>query len=116
MQVPPLTIGANRSVCNPAEGGEAASPDEVVRLTELVLAYSVRTSSPLFFNQLYGRVDPVALAAENIISTLNTNAFTWEVQCPQAPPASPPDPSHYPEHSTSVRCNLRMRPIESRLC
>eukprot|EP00283_Hemiselmis_rufescens_P009206 CAMPEP_0173422292 /NCGR_PEP_ID=MMETSP1357-20121228/3055_1 /TAXON_ID=77926 /ORGANISM="Hemiselmis rufescens, Strain PCC563" /LENGTH=306 /DNA_ID=CAMNT_0014385301 /DNA_START=140 /DNA_END=1057 /DNA_ORIENTATION=+ len=56
-----------------------ASADEVVRLCELVLDYSVRTSSPLFYNQLYGRVDTVGLAADNVLSALNTNAFTWEV-------------------------------------
>eukprot|EP00282_Hemiselmis_andersenii_P026416 CAMPEP_0172008844 /NCGR_PEP_ID=MMETSP1041-20130122/6861_1 /TAXON_ID=464988 /ORGANISM="Hemiselmis andersenii, Strain CCMP439" /LENGTH=361 /DNA_ID=CAMNT_0012663061 /DNA_START=84 /DNA_END=1165 /DNA_ORIENTATION=- len=70
------------SVCADDGGAErerGASADEVVRLCELVLDYSVRTSSPLFFNQLYGRVDPVGLAADHVLSTLNTNAFTWEV-------------------------------------
>jgi glutamate/tyrosine decarboxylase-like PLP-dependent enzyme len=44
-----------------------------------VLQTSVRSSSPLFLNQLYAGVDPVALAGEWVSATLNTNVHTFEV-------------------------------------
>mmetsp|Transcript_34023 Transcript_34023/g.79678 ORF Transcript_34023/g.79678 Transcript_34023/m.79678 type:complete len:201 (-) Transcript_34023:39-641(-) len=92
------------SVCADDGGAErerGASADEVVRLCELVLDYSVRTSSPLFFNQLYGRVDPVGLAADHVLSTLNTNAFTWEV-CRPFPPKTCFRPCRLPKYCQRV--------------
>eukprot|EP00281_Chroomonas_sp_CCMP1168_P029363 CAMPEP_0206241144 /NCGR_PEP_ID=MMETSP0047_2-20121206/16338_1 /ASSEMBLY_ACC=CAM_ASM_000192 /TAXON_ID=195065 /ORGANISM="Chroomonas mesostigmatica_cf, Strain CCMP1168" /LENGTH=308 /DNA_ID=CAMNT_0053666019 /DNA_START=226 /DNA_END=1149 /DNA_ORIENTATION=- len=76
---PQQITSALRAACAHAGDGEVASPDEILGMCEVVMQYSVRTSSPFFFNQLYGRVDPVALAADYILSTLNTNAFTYEV-------------------------------------
>ena len=40
--------------------------------------YSVNTNHPFFFNQLFGAVDPVALAAEVIASGMNTSVYTYE--------------------------------------
>jgi glutamate decarboxylase len=40
---------------------------------------SVRSSHPLFLNQLYSGVDPVALAGEWLASALNANVHTYEV-------------------------------------
>ena len=44
-----------------------------------VLQTSVRSSSPLFLNQLYAGVDPVALAGEWVSAALNSNVHTFEV-------------------------------------
>jgi glutamate/tyrosine decarboxylase-like PLP-dependent enzyme len=40
--------------------------------------YSVNTNHPLFFNQLFGALDPVALAAELLAVSINTSAYTFE--------------------------------------
>jgi hypothetical protein len=40
--------------------------------------YSVNTNHPFFFNQLFGALDPVALAAEIIATGMNTSAYTYE--------------------------------------
>ena len=44
-----------------------------------VMDNSVRSSHPLFLNQLYAGVDPVALAGEWLASALNANVHTFEV-------------------------------------
>jgi glutamate decarboxylase len=44
-----------------------------------VLRYSTRTSHPLFFNQLYARVEPAGIAAEWTSVATNTNVHTYEV-------------------------------------
>ena len=44
-----------------------------------ILQTSVRSSSPLFLNQLYAGVDPVALAGEWVSAALNSNVHTFEV-------------------------------------
>jgi glutamate decarboxylase len=59
--------------------GEAHSQDDLLAACKTTMEYSVATSHPLFFNQLYGRTDPVALAGEWLSSTLNTNVHTFEV-------------------------------------
>ena len=45
----------------------------------LVLECSVRTNHPLFFNQLFGATDPVAVCGEWITAACNTNCHTYEV-------------------------------------
>ena len=45
----------------------------------LVLECSVRTNHPLFFNQLFGKTDPVAVCGEWITAACNTNNHTYEV-------------------------------------
>lgn len=40
--------------------------------------YSVKTSHTFFFNQLFGALDPVSLAAELIALGLNTSPYTYE--------------------------------------
>lgn len=44
-----------------------------------MLRYSTRTSHPLFYNQLYARIEPAALAAEWAAAATNTNVHTYEV-------------------------------------
>jgi len=58
---------------------EAQSDKTLMEATELLLHYSVRTGSPLFFNQLYGRADPVSIAADWVSVATNTNTHTYEV-------------------------------------
>jgi glutamate/tyrosine decarboxylase-like PLP-dependent enzyme len=57
----------------------AHSPDTLMQATEMLLSYSVRTGHPLFFNQLYARADPVAIAADWASVATNTNCHTYEV-------------------------------------
>lgn len=40
--------------------------------------YSVNTSHPYFFNQLFGSLDPIALAAEIVALSVNTSVYTYE--------------------------------------
>jgi len=51
----------------------------LLHLLSLLQKYSVNTSNPYFFNQLYGRVDPVSLAAELVTVACNSTSFTYEV-------------------------------------
>jgi glutamate/tyrosine decarboxylase-like PLP-dependent enzyme len=53
--------------------------EQLMKATELLLQYSVRTGHPLFFNQLYARADPVAIAADWVSAATNTNCHTYEV-------------------------------------
>lgn len=55
------------------------SPDDLEKAVDLLLAYSVRTGHPLFFNQLYARASPTAIAADWVQAATNTNSFTYEV-------------------------------------
>ena len=50
----------------------------MIELFSLIQKYSVNTSHPYFFNQLFGATDPVALAAELISLSVNTSAYTYE--------------------------------------
>mmetsp|Transcript_13435 Transcript_13435/g.16300 ORF Transcript_13435/g.16300 Transcript_13435/m.16300 type:complete len:828 (+) Transcript_13435:488-2971(+) len=51
---------------------------QMIHLFQQIQKYSVNTSHPLFFNQLFGSLDPIALAAELIALSVNTSAYTWE--------------------------------------
>lgn len=51
---------------------------EMVQCFEQIMKYSVNTNHPLFFNQLFGALDPVAFAAELIALSVNTSAYTYE--------------------------------------
>jgi len=54
-------------------------PRQLRDAVDTVLQTSVRSSSPLFLNQLYAGVDPIALAGEWLSATLNSNVHTFEV-------------------------------------
>ena len=61
---------------------DAAEPMDFAGLSNAIHAVmdnSVRSSHPLFLNQLYAGVDPVGVAAEWLASTLNANVHTFEV-------------------------------------
>ena len=54
------------------------SPKQMINLFEQIQKYSVNTSHPFFFNQLFGALDPVALAAEMVALSVHTSPYTWE--------------------------------------
>lgn len=51
---------------------------DMVELLRNIQKFSVDTSHPLFFNQLFGATDPIALAAELVALSVNTSAYTFE--------------------------------------
>lgn len=60
-------------------GHDGCSPDEAHALLEQVVRYSVRTTHPHFYNQLYAGIDEVALTGAWLTEALNTNQYTFEV-------------------------------------
>ena len=52
--------------------------DNFLNLLSELQNFSVNTSHPNFFNQLFGAMDPVALASELLALGLNTSAYTYE--------------------------------------
>ncbi|CAB0016708.1 unnamed protein product [Nesidiocoris tenuis] len=59
--------------------GDETSADQLMDLISKTVKLSVRTSHPLFFNQLYGGTDPFGLAGAVVSEALNTSAYTHEV-------------------------------------
>lgn len=57
----------------------AKTQASLMKACELTLKYSVKTGNPHFYNQLTARADPIGLAAEWLISAVNSSAFTYEV-------------------------------------
>ena len=55
-----------------------AKTEDFLHLLSQIQRYSVNTSHPNFFNQLFGAMDPVALAAELLALSLNTSSYTYE--------------------------------------
>ncbi|CAG0915350.1 unnamed protein product [Notodromas monacha] len=58
---------------------KGTSRRDLLKICENAVKYSVRTSHPYFRNQLYGGVDPYALAGTWLSEALNTNQYTFEV-------------------------------------
>lgn len=54
------------------------TPEQFNHLLSLIQKYSVDTNHTYFFNQLFGRTDDVALAAEIVALSVNTSAYTYE--------------------------------------
>lgn len=52
--------------------------NQLIHCFQNIQKYSVNTNHPFFFNQLFGALDPVALAAELIALSAHTSAYTWE--------------------------------------
>jgi glutamate/tyrosine decarboxylase-like PLP-dependent enzyme len=73
---PPATRTHNPSRAQPTTRTTTTAPAAALRQ---VLHYSMRTSHPLFYNQLYARVEPAGLAAEWLAAATNTNVHTFEV-------------------------------------
>ena len=51
---------------------------DMVEILSQIQNFSVDTNHPLFFNQLFGATDPIALAAEIVALSVNTSAYTFE--------------------------------------
>ena len=60
------------------DADSTAKADDILHLLRQIQRYSVNTSHPNFFNQLFGAMDPVALSAELVALSLNTSAYTYE--------------------------------------
>lgn len=55
------------------------APEELIPIIESYLQHSTRTSSPRFFNQLWGGFEMTGLLAEMVTSAANTSMYTYEV-------------------------------------
>ncbi|XP_055305528.1 cysteine sulfinic acid decarboxylase [Sitodiplosis mosellana] len=58
---------------------EGTTPENIRKICETVIKYSLKTSHPHFHNQLFGAVDPYGLSAAWITDALNTSQYTFEV-------------------------------------
>ena len=77
-----------------AIGRQGCGEEELQKISEAVVKYSVKTCHPHFYNQLYHRADEYGLAGSWLSDALNTNIHTFEVspqsmlQLPRWPPPS----------------------------
>ncbi|XP_060554593.1 acidic amino acid decarboxylase GADL1-like, partial [Ruditapes philippinarum] len=58
---------------------EPASEDRLLNMCKDVIQYSVKTSNPRFFNQLYGSMNQYSLAGNWLTDALNPSMYTYEV-------------------------------------
>jgi sulfinoalanine decarboxylase len=58
---------------------EADSDEELLKLTNDTIKYSVKTGHPYFVNQLFSCVDPYGFAGQLITDALNPSVYTYEV-------------------------------------
>jgi len=65
--------------CSLPVGTEPVDAAHILAACDRIMEYSVRTSSPLFNNQLYGASDPVGIAGDWMAAALNPSAYTYEV-------------------------------------
>lgn len=66
------------STTTPTTANQTQTPQSFLSLLSLIQQYSVNTSHPYFFNQLFGSLDPIALAAEIVALSVNTSVYTYE--------------------------------------
>eukprot|EP00586_Coscinodiscus_wailesii_P023455 CAMPEP_0172519850 /NCGR_PEP_ID=MMETSP1066-20121228/291660_1 /TAXON_ID=671091 /ORGANISM="Coscinodiscus wailesii, Strain CCMP2513" /LENGTH=562 /DNA_ID=CAMNT_0013302513 /DNA_START=332 /DNA_END=2019 /DNA_ORIENTATION=- len=66
------------SLSSSSSSSSPPTPSQFLHLLQQLQHYSVDTSHPYFFNQLFGACDDVALAAEIIALSVNTSAYTFE--------------------------------------
>ena len=69
---------SDTNVSENSNAGSKAKTEDFLHLLSQIQRYSVNTSHPNFFNQLFGAMDPVALAAELLALSLNTSSYTYE--------------------------------------
>eukprot|EP00985_Skeletonema_marinoi_P009008 scaffold4120_cov164-Skeletonema_marinoi.AAC.4 len=72
------TANNNNTSSSPPQQQPHISPQQFTNLLSLIQKYSVNTSHPYFFNQLFGSLDPIALAAEIVALSVNTSVYTYE--------------------------------------
>lgn len=58
---------------------EPDSDDELLKLANDTIKYSVKTGHPYFVNQLFSCVDPYGFAGQLITDALNPSVYTYEV-------------------------------------
>ncbi|KAL4222952.1 hypothetical protein ACF0H5_018993 [Mactra antiquata] len=58
---------------------EPSSEDQLMKVCKDVIQYSVKTSNPRFFNQLYGGMDQYTLSGAWVTEALNASLYTYEV-------------------------------------
>lgn len=58
---------------------EPDSDEELVKLANQTIKYSVKTGHPYFVNQLFSCVDPYGFAGQIITDALNPSVYTYEV-------------------------------------
>ncbi|XP_053374603.1 cysteine sulfinic acid decarboxylase-like isoform X2 [Mercenaria mercenaria] len=58
---------------------DPASQDRLLNMCKDVIQYSVKTSNPRFFNQLYGGMDQYTLGGAWVTEALNSSQYTYEV-------------------------------------
>ncbi|XP_045213151.2 acidic amino acid decarboxylase GADL1-like [Mercenaria mercenaria] len=58
---------------------DSASEDRLLDMCKDVIQYSVTTSNPRFFNQLYGGMDQYTLGGAWVTEALNPSQYTYEV-------------------------------------
>ncbi|XP_012252740.2 cysteine sulfinic acid decarboxylase [Athalia rosae] len=58
---------------------DAATPEQLDEMVRQIVRYSVKTSNPHFYNQLYGGVDIYGLVGAWLTEALNTSQYTFEV-------------------------------------
>lgn len=58
---------------------EPDSDEELLRLANETIKYSVKTGHPYFVNQLFSCVDPYGFAGQMITDALNPSVYTYEV-------------------------------------
>merc|ERR1712156_560830 len=78
--------------------GHGCSDEEIQKISEAVVKYSVKTCHPHFYNQLYHGADEYGVAGSWLSDALNTNIHTFEV----APSSIIIE--HWPEWSSNVGC------------
>jgi len=59
--------------------GSHKKEENMIQLLQQIQNNSVNTNHPYFFNQLFGALDPIALAAELVSLSVHTSAYTFEV-------------------------------------
>lgn len=57
----------------------AGNHEDLLRLLDDVIQYSVKTGHPYFVNQLYSSVDPYGLIGQWLTDALNPSVYTYEV-------------------------------------
>lgn len=68
----------NTTPSSSSSSQQQINPQQFIHLLSLIQKYSVNTSHPYFFNQLFGSLDPIALAAEIVALSVNTSVYTYE--------------------------------------
>lgn len=58
---------------------DGLQPDAVLGQLQNILTYSVTTNHPMFMNQMFGKVQPIAFLADVLLSVMNTSMYTYEV-------------------------------------